>query len=231
MTGIAISQSNYIPWKGYFDLIASVDIFVFYDDMQYTRRDWRNRNKIKTPNGLTWLTVPVEVKGKYLQKINEVQISDPLWGSKHWKVIEAIYKKSQCYAEIEALLKPIYESVVGLSLSEINMRFITSICDYLGIGTELKSSTEFELVGDKSERLLNICVEAGASSYRSGPAAKGYLDVELFSDRGVVVEWQDYSGYSEYNQLWGDFEHNVSIIDLLFNAGLESKRHMKYLKT
>ena len=224
---IAIVQSNYIPWKGYFDLIASVDEFILYDDVQYTRRDWRNRNLIKTPTGLTWLTVPVDVKGKYDQTIREARIAGR-WADKHWTTLTHNYGRAACFAEIAALLEPLYLDRDYDLLSDLNETFIAAICGYLGIGTRLSRSSGYELAGDKSERLASLCEQAGASVYISGPAAKTYLDETLFSDRGIAVEWFDYSDYPAYPQLWGAFEHGVSVLDLMFNCGADSTRYMRF---
>jgi len=227
MKKIAILQSNYIPWKGYFDLINMVDEFILYDDMQYTRRDWRNRNKIKTPQGLKWLTIPVEVKGKYYQKINETKISDKEWGKKHWTQITQNYKKTKYFKEYKELFQELYLNSKELYLSEINYKFITAINEILGIKTTIRWSSEFDLVDGKSERLLGICKDCNADIYLSGPAAKGYLDEELFKKENIKVEWMDYSGYPEYNQLYPPFEHGVTILDLIFNEGQNATKFMK----
>lgn len=105
---IAILQSNYIPWKGYFDMIAAVDEFILYDDMQYTRRDWRNRNQIKTPQGVQWLTVPVRVKGKYDQTIRETEIDGIDWAGTHWKIIAQNYRRAPRFEEVAAVFEPLY---------------------------------------------------------------------------------------------------------------------------
>lgn len=110
MKKVAILQSNYIPWKGYFDLIGAVDEFILYDDMQYTRRDWRNRNQIKTPQGVQWLTVPVRVKGKYEQKIRDTEIDGSDWAVAHWKALVQNYARAPHFAEIAAWLEPLYLS-------------------------------------------------------------------------------------------------------------------------
>ena len=216
---VAILQSNYIPWKGYFDLINSVDEFVFYDDMQYTRRDWRNRNKIKTPHGLLWLTIPVEVKGKYFQTIKETKISEKDWNLKHWKSIEMNYARSKYYKEYRGIIENYYMTSAEKYLCEINYKFITALNDILNIKTKIRLSGEFDLVEGKSERLLGLCKDLNATTYLSGPAARDYLDESLFNSHGVKVEWMDYSGYPEYTQLYPPFEHGVSILDLIFNEG------------
>jgi len=224
---IAIVQSNYIPWKGYFDLIAAVDEFVLYDDMQYTRRDWRNRNRIKTSGGLQWLTIPVQVKGQYEAPIRSIQVDGNQWAVKHWKSLEQHYKRASHFDEVADWLAPLYLNQSLNYLSEINRLFLTSVCQYLGIETAITNSWDYAATAGKSERLASICEQAGASSYLSGPAARGYLDEGLFEDKGIHVRWFDYSNYPEYPQLWGDFEHSVSIVDLLFNCGPSARDFLK----
>lgn len=223
---IAILQSNYIPWKGYFDLIAAVDEFVLYDDVQFTRKDWRNRNQIKTSDGLLWLTVPVQVKGRYEQSIRETRINGTDWIGKHLKSLEHAYRKAPHYDEIMALLRPIYAKHYE-HLSPLNRALLQAISDYLGIATRITDSSDYELVEERSERLAGIAAQAGASIYVSGPAAKTYLDESVFTQRDIAVQWFDYGHYPEYPQLWGDFEHHVSIVDLLFNCGKNALNFMK----
>ena len=225
---IAISQSNYIPWKGYFDLIAKADEFVIYDDVQFTRRDWRNRNLIKTAAGPNWVTIPIKSKGNYYQTIRDTQIDGTEWADRHWKSIEQNYRKSKHFAEIRDLLQPMWLAENHRFLSDLNRSLITQICQYLGIDTKISTSTEYHLDGNRSERLLNIVKQANGQVYLSGPAAQTYLDAPLFIEENVQVSWMDYSGYPSYPQLWGEFVHRVSIIDLLFNCGPESIKYMKY---
>jgi hypothetical protein len=171
MKKVAIVQSNYIPWKGYFDLIASVDEFIIYDDMQYTRRDWRNRNQIKTAQGVQWLTVPVLVKGRYHQSIRETEIDGHDWAELHWRALEQNYKRAPFFAEISAWLKPLYLFTSDSMLSIMNRRFIHAICDYLAIDTRISNSWDYTVVEGKSERLASLCEQAGGSVYVSGPSA------------------------------------------------------------
>lgn len=217
MTRVAIVQSNYIPWKGYFDLIASVDTFVFYDDVQYTKNDWRNRNKIKTPNGVQWLTIPVSQGID--QRICDVRVTDQRWPVKHWKAIKANYARAPHFKAHEAELAAAYEAAGLSTLSEVNAHFVTTLCRMLGIGTPIKSVLDIDVHGDRNERLVDICVKLGADTYISGPAARSYLDEAAFAKAGIAVEWFDYLGYPSYSQLWGDFEHGVSIIDTILNCG------------
>ncbi|NIY94216.1 WbqC family protein [Vibrio diazotrophicus] len=225
---VAISQSNYIPWKGYFDLIANVDVFVLYDDMQYTKRDWRNRNKIQTINGPQWLTIPVEVKGKYFQRINETITSDNSWRRKHWAAISQNYSKSKFFEQYRDVFASLYLNNDETYLSKINALFIKEICLILGIDTKIISSSDFTLGAGKSEKLLNICKALNANTYVSGPAAKNYLSEDLFEQESISVEWMDYKDYQEYTQVYQPFEHSVTVLDLIFNEGHNARKFMKY---
>jgi len=224
---VAIVQSNYIPWKGYFDLISLVDEFILYDDVQYTKRDWRNRNRIKTANGSMWLTIPVEVKGRYYQKIKETVISDPEWNHRHWKFIAYNYSRTKYFQEYRNIFEDLYLGCNEKFLSRINYRFLTAICEILGIETKLSCSMDYRLIEGKTERLVDLCKQADATEYLSGPAAKAYIDEELFRKEGIELRYIDYSGYPEYNQLFPPFEHHVSIIDLIFNEGPDALKYIK----
>ena len=228
MKKIAILQSNYIPWKGYFDMIAAVDEFILYDEMQYTRRDWRNRNQIKTPQGVQWLTIPVLVKGKYHQKICETEIDGSDWTVAHWKALAQNYRRAPYFTEIASWLEPLYLEQSFTHISQLNCRFIETICNYLAIKTIIKSSQDYTLLDGKTERLADLCLQAGGTEYISGPAAKDYIDESIFSDLGIMLTWFDYTGYPEYPQLWGEFTHGVTILDLLFNCGKDAPRYMRY---
>ncbi|WP_076998625.1 WbqC family protein [Variovorax sp. KK3] len=230
MKSIAIVQSNYIPWKGYFDLIARVDEFVLYDDMQYTRRDWRNRNQIKTPQGPQWLSVPVMVKGKYHQSIRDTEIDGTDWASRHWKALVQNYRRAPHFDAIASWLEPLYAEGRFTHLSELNRATLVAICAYLGVDTVISDSASYAMAEGKTERLAHLCRQAQAQEYISGPSARDYLDEKVFADMGVRVGWFDYAGYPEYPQLWGEFTHGVTILDLLFNCGPESHRYMKHVR-
>lgn len=229
MKKIAILQSNYIPWKGYFDMIAAVDEFILYDDMQYTRRDWRNRNQIKTPQGQQWLTVPVKVKGKYFQTIRETELDGTDWADTHWKVIVQNYKKTPYFAEVSAIFAPLYQRQYS-HLSPLNRDFIEAVCAYLGINTKISNSWDYQLLEGKTERLADLCVQAGGTEYISGPAAKNYIEEHFFTERDIKLSWFDYADYPEYPQLYGEFTHGVTILDLLFNCGKQAPNYMKFVK-
>lgn len=222
---IAISQSNYIPWKGYFDFINKVDEFILYDEAQYTKGDWRNRNRIKTPHGLKWLTIPVT--GSIEDSINEVEVADPDWNTTHWKTIRHMYGNAPHFDYYAPEFEKLYEEATFDRLSLINRHFLEAIKKLLGITTPLRWSSEYDAQGNRSERLLSICKQADADVYISGPTAKEYLNTDIFEDEGIEVEWMNYQGYEEYPQLYGDFEHSVSIIDLLFNKGKDAAEYMK----
>jgi WbqC-like protein family len=224
---IAVVQSNYIPWRGYFDLINSVDEFILYDEVQYTIRDWRNRNIIKTQSGPLWLTIPVEVKGKYFQKIKDTRISDPTWGRKHWASIVHSYSRAKYFPMQKELFEQLYLQADDKLLSHVNYHFIIAICRILGIRTTISWSMDYNLIGDKTERLVHLCQQTGATAYLSGPAAKAYLNEDLFKSEGIAVSYMDYSGYPEYMQLYPPFISRVSIIDLIFNEGPQATDYMK----
>jgi hypothetical protein len=223
-----ITQSNYIPWKGYFDSIAAVDAFVVYDDMQYTKRDWRNRNYIKTDAGLKWLSIPVEVKGKFHQKIKETKVSNNEWRQSHLGQLKQAYRSAACFDEYWPLIERWYAECNYKYLTEINVHFISKICAQLGINTDIRFSSEMDLAEDRTERLVSICKQIGASSYYSGPAAKNYMDESMFEAAGIDLNYWDYSNYKPYPQVHGQFEHGVSILDMFFNLGDRTKDYLKF---
>lgn len=224
---VAILQSNYIPWKGYFDLISSVDEFIIYDDVQFTKNDWRNRNRIKSPRGLEWLSIPV---GQNIsRRIRDVVLPTSNWRQKHWDKLNEAYHTCPYYREVAVVLAPFYHSTQIGTLTEFNRALIEVICDYLGISTKISYAWDYPSGIGKTDRLVDLCRHAGATEYISGPAAKAYLDEPLFAARGIDVRWFEYSRYPPYPQLFGDFEHGVSIVDLLFNCGKEAPRYMKHV--
>lgn len=227
MKKVAILQSNYIPWKGYFDLISYVDEFIIYDDMQFTKNDWRNRNKIKTPQGVSWLTIPVGSDNN--RKIREVVFFNNDWRLKHCKTLESNYKKTKFFDEVFSFIKPILMDESLNSLTELNVCLIKSICSYLGILTPITYCWDYGLIEGKTERLVDLCQKSKADIYVSGLAAKNYINESLFDESKICLNWFDYPDYPDYPQLWGDFEHAVSILDLIFNCGKESYKYMRYI--
>lgn len=228
MKRIAIVQSNYIPWKGYFDLIAAVDEFILYDDAQFTKNDWRNRNQIKTPAGIQWISIPV---GNVIsRRIRDVRLSADDWRGKHWKTLHANYARAAHYQEIADYVRPIYLQGEYVYLTDFNRALIEIICRYLGIKTRITNSWDYQLIGGKTERLISLCKQTNASVYISGPTAKAYLDEQKFTDEGIELRWFNYLEYPNYPQLWGEFVHGVSILDLLFNCGSTSFKYMKFVR-
>lgn len=227
---VAILQSNYIPWKGYFDIINKCDKFVLLDDVQFTKNDWRNRNRIKTPNGIKWITIPVVTSGKFGQLINSTRTMGNDWRIRHWDTICNSYSNTPGFQLYGSIFKKLYNSWDERNLSLINRAFIETINSILSIKTDIFWSTEFPVEKGKTNRLVAICRQLGATSYLSGPAARGYLDVAMFAAENITVEWMDYSGYPPYSQLNGDFVHEVSVLDLIFNTGKEAPNYMLSFK-
>lgn len=221
-----ILQSNYIPWKGYFDLMNSADFFIIYDEVQYTKNDWRNRNKIKTANGAIWLTIPVQQQ-KLSQTILETQVHNNDWRKKHWNSISMAYSKAAFFKQYKPIFEEIYLHNKEQLLSKINIQFFMLINEILGINTKLIWSYELELIEGKTERLIDLCKKVNATEYLSGPAAKNYLDTDLFKNANIKITWMDYNDYPTYHQLYTPFTHEVSILDLIFNEGPNAKNFMK----
>lgn len=227
---VAIVQSNYITWKGYFDMIAAVDEFILYDDVQYTRRDWRSRNQIKTPHGVQWLTVPVNVKGKYYQTIREAEIDGVDWAEAHWKALTKNYSRASHFVEVATVFEPFYRQRQYSHLSALNRELIEAVCDYLGITTKISNSWDYQLIEGKTERLVDLCSQAGGTEYISGPAAKEDIDENTFNERDIKLTWFDYGGYPEYPQLWGELTHGVTSLDLMFNCGKDAQKYVRYVR-
>lgn len=224
---VAIVQPLYIPWKGHFDLINMADEFILLEDVQYRKRYWFNRNQIKSPQGLVWLTIPVKVKGRFSQIIRETEISDLKWNQKHWETIRRNYNKAPYFNDYADLFQDLYLGCEERFLHRINQRFLKAICQLLEIKANIRSSIEEDLCPGKTERLVDLCQRAGADVYLSGPTAKSYLDTKLFVQAGIELQFISYSDYPEYPQLYPPFIHEVSILDLLFNTGSEARKYMK----
>lgn len=228
---VLITQSNYIPWKGYFDAIQFVDEVILYDDMQYTKRDWRNRNKISTPNGLKWLSIPVSVKGKYFQAINETKVSENNWQKKHWTSIKHNYNKAPYFKEYENYFEKLFLNCKEEYISLINLHFIIGINKILNINTPIRFSSDFDLIEGKTEKLIDLCKKVNATDYYSGPSAKSYINKDLFDENNINLHYFDFNNYPEYQQLNTPFEHGVTILDLIFNTGLDVSNYMKNINS
>ena len=224
---ICIVQSCYIPWKGFFDLIGRCDEYVVYDSAQYAKRHWHNRNRVKTADGVQWLTIPVIAKGRFEQPIDQVEIEKP-WADKHWRTLELAYKRAPFFEQVAPTVKAWYEQADKQSrLTDVNAIFLHGIAGMLGLKTRIVRDDAYPAEGVKTERLLAIARAAGADRYLSGPSARAYFDESLFASAEIAVEWMDYTGYLEYPQLHGGFEHAVTMLDLLFNTGPEAQRYFR----
>jgi hypothetical protein len=225
---VAILQSSYVPWKGYFDLIRSVDEFILYEDVQYTRQNWRNRNRIKTPQGVRWLTIPVHVKGLYRQKLKDTLACGGDWRRQHWATLCHCYGRAPHFADFAPALRALYLGSEEKRLSAINHALLSAVCTALGIDTQISYSMDYRLTArEPTERLVELCRQAGASEYLSGPSALAYLDEGAFRRAGVKVVWMNYSGYPDYPQLYPPHDYHVSVLDLLFMTGRSAPRYLK----
>ena len=230
---VVITQSNYLPWRGYFDLLRSADEVVVLDCVQYTRSDWRNRNLIKTARRLEWLTIPVKLKGRFRQAVDETEIADSNWVKKHLRAIEFAYGQARFYGEVAVWLSDMLEAVSAeRMLSQVNEYTLRMICQRLCISASLRRCADIierdRLRGmQATERLVEIAKALGAHRYLTGPTARAYLDTSRFHDAGIEVVWMNYDDYPPYPQLWGDFEPRVSIVDLLLNTGPYASRYLE----
>lgn len=223
---MAIVQSSYVPWKGYFDLIRCADEFVLLDAVQFTRRDWRNRNRIKTPQGLLWLTVPVRTRGRFTQRIDEVEISDPGWAQRHWRTLLHAYGRAPGFGTVAAELEALYAACDQPRLSQVNEHLLRGVCGLLGIGTPISRAARVPAETDPTQRLVTLCRQAGATEYLAGPSSWAYLREEAFMEAGIAVTTMRYGPYTPYAQLHGPFEDRVSVLDVLFHTGRDALRHV-----
>lgn len=223
---LASIQSNYIPWKGYFDIINMADVFLLFDSAQFTEQDWRNRNRLVSRHGPKWLTIPVQRRKGC--PIGQVHASNNTWRRRHWESIRHWYGTAPHFTELSPFFRELYLGSDEKRLSLINYAFIRAICDLLSIRTRLLCEIDNPVTRDKNGVILDLCSYFRADVYITGPAARGYIEEELFQGGGVGIQWMEYSGYPEYQQLHGQpFVHQVSILDLLFNQGVEGTRcHM-----
>jgi hypothetical protein len=225
MKRISILQSNYIPWKGYFDIIGKSDIVVFYDDVQFTKNDWRNRNIIKSPNGLSWLSIPCGSNIRRL--ICDVIINDLDWQKSHFDKIFWCYKSAPYFKYFKDFISEIYLNNQWTHLSEINQYIIKLISkEIFGFKTIFDDSRKYNLTLKGSGRVIELLKQLNATHYLSGPSGSNYLVESNFLNNNINLEYIDYSNYKEYPQLYPPFVHNVSVIDLIFNVGYDSKYYL-----
>ena len=221
---VGIIQSNYVPWRGYFDFIDDVDLFVIYDDVQFTKNDWRNRNRIKTAQGARWLTVPVHQR--MAQRICDTEIDySRNWCLDHHNRISTHLAKAPYLTDVLALLGPTLAARPP-TISDLNMALLQHICAYLGVSTPLVASRELRVTGAATDRVIAVLKAVGATTYLSGPSARAYLDESAFQRAGIRLEYKRYR-YPPYPQLWGAFDDGLSIVDLIANCGPRSRDFLK----
>jgi len=218
LTTLVVLQPSYLPWLGYFDQMSTADVFVWYDDVQFDKHGWRNRNRIKGPKGPLWLTVPVLHTGRSLQAISEVEINNRLsWSRKHLRSVEQLYARAPFSSDVLRRLSDIlprpWQYLVDLDIATTEW-----LAHEFGIGTPRHRASQLGIEGDRNTRLINLCRHFQATRYISGDAARDYLDVAQFAAAGIEVVWHAYQ-HPQYPQLHGDFISHLSALDLLLNAG------------
>lgn len=221
---VAILQPNYIPWRGYFDLMSRVDEFIVYDDTQYTRRDWRNRNKIMLGGKETWLSIPVDASGKYDQLIRDVAIADPKWQTQHPKSLHHAYGKAPYFRDLMDVLSPLYAAAPYKWLMDADVAFLEAINDYLGLTTRITLASDYKTDGAKTQKLLSLCRAAGATHYLSGPAAKAYMEPALFAAAGITLRYITYPTYPAYDHV-STYAQAMSIVDSIAHCGPHAAAH------
>lgn len=227
MPRVAILQSNYLPWRGYFDLMDDADTFIVYDQVQYTKSDWRNRNSLKTRAGKAWITVPVRRDG-LTTRIEDARIDwRTEWTDRHLAMVHENYRNAPFLKEVvdsfQAVLEQRHEH-----LSPLNVDLMRWVAGYLSINTSLVLSSSLMATGDRTDRLVDLVLAVGGTTYLTGPAALSYLDLDAFDRAGIAVEVKTYD-YAPYPQQWGDFEGAVSVLDLMLNTGPAARSHLKSL--
>ena len=222
----AVIQPSYIPWRGYFDIIRRVDLFIFYDDVQYDRRGWRNRNVVKSPHGPLWLTIPVHARNTQLDRtpINAIETDGTAWARRHYDTLHHLYARAPHFRELRPWIEQLYASPPPL-LADFTIEVTMAIATRLGLETHFLRSSALGATGTKSERVIRLLNKVGATHYLSGPSARHYLDQDLFASHGIALELMTY-GYPEYRQLYPPYDPHVSILDLLFMTGNAARDHL-----
>lgn len=218
---IGILQPGYLPWLGFFEQVYKSDVFIIYDDVQYDKHGWRNRNRIKSANGIQWLTVPVLTTGKNKPLIKDVMIDNHLnWQKKHITSIRNNYGKAEYFKDYIEIFDKVYSKKWDF-LIDLDIELIDRLCKALGLNRQIRFSSELGICGDRIQRLIGICKLFNADVFYEGESGKNYIDEENFKNEGITIEYQTYH-HPTYKQLYGDFIPYMSIIDLLFNEGDKS---------
>ncbi len=223
---VGIHQPMYLPWVGLFDRISKCDLFIFLDNVQYSKNYFLNRNKIKTPNGSGWLTVPVLTKGNFGQLIKDIKIDNNTdWSKKHWMSIYYSYKKAPYFSSYGNFFETAYQKK-WIYLIDLSEYMLTGILNFMKVQVPIKKASVLAVQGKKEDLILNICNSVGASEYLSGPDGRNYMDLNIFGENNIKVYFHDYR-HPEYPQLYGKFLPQMSVIDLLFNCGSQSLSILK----
>jgi hypothetical protein len=223
VTTLVVLQPGYLPWLGYFDQLNKADVFVHYDDVQFDKHGWRNRNRVKGAKGPVWVTVPIRHSGRSGQSILDVEIDDrPAWRHKHLTTISQAYAAAPFLSSVLPRLTEILERP-WRRLVDLDLTLIGWLAQELGISTPCHRSSQLGIAGDRNERLLGLCRHFGVTRYLSGSAARDYLDVEKFAAAGIDVQWHDYQ-HPAYAQLHGAFVPHLSVIDLMMNVGPDARK-------
>jgi hypothetical protein len=217
---IAVHQPQYLPWLGYFDKMRRADVFCYLNDVQYKKNEWQNRNRIKNAQGWQWLTVPVRYR--FPEKINEVSINNAIdWKKKHLQALTTNYRRAPHYKSYIAIFEDAFSRDWEF-ISELNIHLLECLRVALNMDTKPTAvSSDFKLRDHPTDRLIDICKAMGADTYLAGKGGANYMDLERFTKSGINVIIQDFK-HPVYEQLFGDFQSHMSIVDLLFNCGPES---------
>lgn len=227
MSTCVILQPSYIPWRGYFHLIQRADVFVFYDDVQYDKHGWRNRNRVKTATGTQWLTIPVNASGNVESGLllKDARIANPSFAKKHAATLRQTYARAPFLSRYAPLMDAFYSKKHDL-LCDFTIETTRALAAELGIQkTRFVRSSELGVTGERTARLVSIVKAVGATHYISGPSAKDYLDESAFAKEGLTVEWMKYD-YPAYEQLHPPFDPFVTVLDLLFMKGPEAPEYI-----
>ncbi len=225
---VVILQPSYIPWRGYFDQIRRADLFIFYDDIQYDKHGWRNRNQIKTHQGKQWLTIPVHSKGATqgaLVKDIRIDWSKP-WARSHLKALTVSYSKAPCFKEYLPLLNDLYQRSDEF-LADFTVESSILLARTLGFNSTefIRSSKLTDITGRKADRVINVLKQVGATHYICGPSASSYMEPEKFDAAGITFEYINYN-YPEYSQMYPPYDPYISILDLIFMTGNEASGYL-----
>lgn len=221
MKVVSIQQPEHLPWLGFFDKVRQVDMVVLLDDVQFKKRYFENRNKIRTGNGWQWIGIPVNTKGRYHQNLCDVEVDNTRhWRETAWRALCLNYSKTACWEGYSSFFDNLYQCE-WTRLVDFNVEVIKYVTKQLGLETEFLFASQLDVEGKGDKLLVNICRKVGASAYLSGAFGRDYIDESLFAEAGIALEYQDFR-HPTYRQVYQPFLPNMSTVDLLFNEGPKS---------